>query len=52
MDEAGIVHERIQADRPQQTSRHERMHSTLNEDITKLPAASLRTRQSRFDTFG
>jgi len=28
----GIVHERIQAGRPQQNGRHERMHRTLKED--------------------
>jgi len=43
----GIVHERIQADRPQQNGRHERMHRTLKEDTTKPPAASLRAQQSR-----
>jgi transposase InsO family protein len=45
----GIVHERIQAGRPQQNGRHERMHRTLKEDTTKPPAASLRAQQSRFD---
>lgn len=39
----GIVHERIQAGRPQQNGRHERMHRTLKEDTTKPPAASLRS---------
>src|SRR5882757_9389653 len=47
----GIVHERIQAGRPQQNGRHERMHRTLKEDNTKPPAASLRAQQSRFDNF-
>jgi hypothetical protein len=47
----GIVHERIQAGRPQQNGRHERMHRTLKEDTTKPPSASLRAQQSRFDTF-
>jgi hypothetical protein len=46
-----IVHGRIQAGRPQQNSRHERMHRTLKEDTTKPPAASLRAQQSRFDNF-
>ena len=46
----GIVPERIQAGRPQQNGRHERMHRTLK-DTTKPPAASLRAQQSRFDTF-
>jgi transposase InsO family protein len=47
----GIVHERIQAGRPQQNGHHERMHRTLKEDTTKPPAASLRAQQSRFDNF-
>jgi transposase InsO family protein len=47
----GIVHERIQAGRPQQNGRHERMHRTLKEDTTRPPAASLRAQQSRFDNF-
>ncbi len=47
----GIVHERIQADRPQQNGRHERMHRTLKEDTTKPPASSLPAQQSRFDNF-
>jgi len=47
----GIVHERIQAGRPQQNGRHERMHHTLEEDTTRPPAASLRAQQSRFDNF-
>jgi Integrase core domain len=47
----GIVHERIQAGRPQQNGRHERMHRTLKEDTTKPPAASLPAQQSRFDNF-
>jgi hypothetical protein len=47
----GIVHERIQAGRPQQNGRHERMHRTLKEDTMKPPAASLRAQQSRFDRF-
>jgi hypothetical protein len=34
----GIVHERIQAGRPQQNGRHERMHRALKEDTTKPPA--------------
>jgi transposase InsO family protein len=45
----GIVHERIQAGRPQQNGRHERMHRTLKEDTMKPPAASLRAQQGRFD---
>jgi transposase InsO family protein len=47
----GIVHRRIQAGRPQQNGRHERMHRTLKEDTTKPPAASLRVQQSHFDNF-
>src|SRR5712675_1521527 len=47
----GIVHERIQAGRPQQNGRHERMHRTLKEDTTKPPAAALRAQQKKFDRF-
>ena len=42
----GIVHERIQAGRPQQNGRHERMHRTLKEDTTKPPASSLRAQHN------
>jgi hypothetical protein len=45
----GIVHEWIQAGRPQQNGRHERMHRTLKEDTTKPPASSIRAEHSRFD---
>ena len=47
----GIVHERIQAGRPQQNGRHERMHRTHKEDTAKPPAVSLRAQQSCFDNF-
>ena len=47
----GIVHERIQAGRPQQNGRHERLHRALKDDTTKPPASSLRAQQSRFDNF-
>ena len=40
----GIVHERIQAGRPQQNGRHERMHRTLKDDTT----VPLRTVNERF----
>jgi transposase InsO family protein len=39
----GIVPERIQAGRPQQNGRHERMHRTLNEDTTRPRAIPSRT---------
>ena len=45
------MHERIQAGRPQQNGRHERMHRTLKEDRLNGPATSLRAQQSRFDNF-
>jgi len=35
----GIVHQRIQPDRPQQNGRHQRRHRILKEDITKPPSA-------------
>ena len=47
----GIVHERIQPGRPQQNGRHERMHRTLKEDTTKLPAQTLRLPQKKLDRF-
>jgi transposase InsO family protein len=50
-EKLGVVHERIQAGRPQQNGRRERMHRMLKEDTTKPPAASLRAQQSRFDSF-
>jgi hypothetical protein len=43
--------ERIQAGRPQQNGRHERMHRTLKEATMDPPAATFRQQQRRFDEF-
>jgi hypothetical protein len=47
----GIIPERIQPGKPQQNSRHERMHRTLKQDATKPPARNMRLQQERFDSF-
>jgi transposase InsO family protein len=47
----GIVHERIQPQRPQQNGRHERMHRTLKEETTRPAALTLRLQQKKFDRF-
>ena len=47
----GILPERIDAGRPSQNGRHERMHRTLKEATAQPPAASLRAQQRRFDAF-
>lgn len=49
--ELGVECERIQAGRPQQNGRHERMHRTLKEETMNPPARSLRQQQRRFDAF-
>jgi putative transposase len=48
---AGVVPERIEAGRPQQNGRHERMHLTLKQETASPPAATLRQQQRRFDAF-
>lgn len=47
----GILPERIQAGKPQQNGRHERMHRTLKQETTKPPAQSMKTQQQRFESF-
>jgi len=47
----GILPERIQAGKPQQNGRHERMHRTLKQETTKPPAQSMKTQQRRFKLF-
>jgi putative transposase len=47
----GIVPERIQAGKPQQNGRHERMHRTLKQETASPPAANRRRQQERFDIF-
>lgn len=47
----GIIPERIDKGEPQQNGRHERMHRTLKEEVTKPPALDLKTQQRKFDLF-
>lgn len=47
----GIMPERIQAGKPQQNGRHERMHRTLKQETTKPPAQSMKIQQQRFNSF-
>lgn len=47
----GIRPERISPGKPQQNGRHERMHLTLQQDVTGAPAANLRAQQRAFDNF-
>jgi putative transposase len=47
----GIHVERIDAGKPQQNGRHERMHLTLKKETAQPPAASGRAQQRRFDAF-
>lgn len=47
----GIVHERIEPGKPQQNSRHERMHLTLKESATRPAEDNLEAQQERFDKF-
>src|SRR5262249_32752192 len=47
----GIVPERIDAGRPNQNGRHERMHRTLKASTGQPPAATIRAQQQRFDAF-
>lgn len=47
----GIYPERIDAGKPYQNGRHERMHRTLKEKTVKPPASSMKAQQVRFDQF-
>jgi transposase InsO family protein len=47
----GIVPERIEAGKPEQNGRHERMHRTLKQETAAPPAANRRRQQERFDSF-
>lgn len=47
----GIRPERIDAGKPYQNGRHERMHRTLKEDTVNPPAVSLSAQQERFEAF-
>ena len=47
----GILPERIAPGKPQQNSRHERMHRTLKDETLHPPASNVREQQVRFDVF-
>ena len=47
----GIGVERIDAGKPQQNGRHERMHLTLKKETAQPPQANGRAQQRRFDAF-
>jgi transposase InsO family protein len=47
----GILPELIEPGRPQQNSRHERMHRTLKDETTKPPAYSAQGQQRKFNVF-
>lgn len=47
----GIAHYRIEPGKPQQNSRHERMHRTLKACTTRPPERNLEAQQRRFDAF-
>ena len=47
----GIMPERIAPGKPQQNSRHERMHRTLKDETLHPPAANASKQQERFDVF-
>ena len=47
----GITPERIEAGKPAQNGRHERMHKTLKAECANPPAANRHAQQRRFDEF-
>ncbi len=47
----GIYPERIDAGKPYQNGRHERMHRDLKAKTVKPPASSIKAQQKRFDNF-
>lgn len=47
----GIRPERIRPGKPSENGRHERMHLTLQQDVTCAPAANLRRQQVDFNAF-
>jgi len=47
----GIQPEHIEAGKPEQNGRHERMHRTLKQETASPPASSRRAQQERFDQF-
>jgi putative transposase len=48
---AGVRPERIEAGKPQQNGRHERMHLTLKQETASPPARGLRQQMARFAAF-
>lgn len=46
-----ILPERIEPGKPQQNGRHERMHRTLKQAVTRPASANMKAQQYRFDTF-
>jgi hypothetical protein len=47
----GVLPQLIEPGNPQQNGRHERMHRTLKAEVTRPPAAAMRSQQQRFDGF-
>jgi hypothetical protein len=47
----GVYPERIEAGKPQQNGRHERLHLTVKQDTASPPAHTMRQQQHRFDAF-
>jgi putative transposase len=47
----GVLPQLIEPGSPQQNGRHERMHRTLKAEVTRPPAAAMRSQQHRFDGF-
>jgi len=47
----GIIPEQIEPGKPQQNSRHERMHKTLKKEATMPPEKNIGAQQRRFDVF-
>jgi transposase InsO family protein len=47
----GILPELIEPGKPQQNGRHERMHKTLKDEVTRPPAYSAQAQQRKLNTF-
>jgi len=47
----GVTRQLIEPGRPDQNGKHERMHRTLKDRVTRPPAANLRRQQAAFDEF-
>ena len=48
---AGVVPERIAPGKPQENGRHERLHSTLEQETARPPASNAAAQQRRFNDF-